>query len=289
MTRHILRFIFMFSLLHTAVCFGAERSPDQRWDSLMKRSGIHEQLNQLPAQIRESLARAHQQQSTLSDEEFAELTAIMQTSFDPDTMRRDVKLHLQRSMTSSDVDGALRWLESALGQKITALEEAASRPEALAEMQREAPVLQKRSERVALVARLEAAIRAVDAAVSMAENVGVAIAVSMTAHAPAAERPSDEQIKAQIEQQRPALRDAYQSFVLLSLLYAYQSLTDAELKQYIDFAESSIGKKYHSSALGAVNYSTMKGGKKMGDMLGKALSKKRPNIIPTDKGNNLPL
>lgn len=277
MKNYILRFFCLLSLLQTTTCLAGEQSPDQHIVTLLELSGIQNQLDQFPVQVNGAVIQAQQQQSKLSTEQLAHLSTVMSESFDPAVMGNDVKSYLQRNMTLADLTGALQWLESPLGRKITALEDAASRPEAMAEMQREAISLQEKSEKVALVSRLEVAVGAIDAVVAMAENVRVAVIISMMASAPGDQRLDIDQIKAMVEQQRPALRDAYGSAISLSMLYAYRSLSAAELNQYINFAESDIGRKYHSSAIAAMNYAVTKGGEKMGRKLGEALAKKPPS------------
>jgi hypothetical protein len=66
---------------------------------------------------------------------------------------------------------------------------------------------------------------------------------------------------------------AAKSETLVSLLYTYRSLTEAEIQQYIEFATSPAGAKYQKVSTAAFNQALFDASIKWGKSIGEALKR----------------
>ena len=69
---------------------------------------------------------------------------------------------------------------------------------------------------------------------------------------PAGERVGEDRIRVQIDLDRQANRERWESVTTDTFLYAYRSLSDDELGRYADFLESDEGREYTSVATSAL-------------------------------------
>ena len=71
----------------------------------------------------------------------------------------------------------------------------------------------------------------------------------LNAMLPSGQRADSYTLEQEMSAQRGQLRRNFQNVCMVSFLYTYQSLSDDELEQYVEFAESDSGRRYHQTIL----------------------------------------
>lgn len=244
---------------------------------LYVKSGLAKQIQDVPRSIQAGL-----DQPMLEAEQFpkpslrviALMKALAPEAFAPEKLKAVVLPQLKTGLTTSDLQAALKWLDSPLGIKCTRLEEEASTPEAYPEIDKYAAQLKKSPptpERLKIIQKLDAALKASQTSVEMALNLQVALLLAVNATLPKEQQQSPAEILGEMEQHRPEIESALQLESLVSLFYTYRSLTEAEINQYIKFATSSAGSKYQEVADAAVKKALIAGGIRWGEAIGEAM------------------
>ena len=259
---------FVF-LLHPGLSRAAVNETDKQLiQTLMRKSGLDKQLEQIPAMVQAEVEQTQQQQKVFPQSELPNIKRLVAVAFDSKALNNAVRAHIQTNMTGKDIEAALIWLNSPLGEKITGLEEAASTPQAMAEMQSMAGGLAGNKARVEKLKRLDNAVQAIESNVRMALNMQVAMTIAMTATMTPDQQPSIDLIIQEVNKNNAQVRSMVAKEVLLSFLYTYRSLSDAELDRYIAFAESAAGKKYGDVATAAISDAMINACRKLGTLLG---------------------
>jgi len=181
---------FVF-LLHPGLSRAAVNETDKQLiQTLMRKSGLDKQLEQIPAMVQAEVEQTQQQQKVFPQSELPNIKRLVAVAFDSKALNNAVRAHIQTNMTGKDIEAALIWLNSPLGEKITGLEEAASTPQAMAEMQSMAGGLAGNKARVEKLKRLDNAVQAIESNVRMALNMQVAMTIAMTATMTPDQQPS---------------------------------------------------------------------------------------------------
>ena len=157
-------------------------------------------------------------------------------------------------------------------QQITELEKEASKPEAIPALMAYIEEFNKGGPRVELIRNLEGAIKGMDCAMEITR--GVALGVLAGIHATAAPgRPLEVEVaRQQVQRQVEANKAVIEQQVLTSLLYAYRTLTDGELTQYIEFAETPSARQYHQATSAALSAVMLSACEAIGVEVGKSLA-----------------
>jgi hypothetical protein len=262
----------------------AQTQKDSPVQELYVKSGLKKQLEQLPFIIQAAFEQAGQEDDSvrkLPNNIISTIKASVQEAFAPAILKEALLPELREKLTAQDIKKVLNWLDSPLGKKCTQLEEAASTPEALAEMEKYADRMQNSpptAQRLNILRKLDSAIKATKSNVEMAINTQVAVALAILTTFPLEQQGSPEDILREVGKNRPNLEAAVREQVLISLLYTYKSLTDNEIQQYIEFATSPIGSKYHSVATAALNKAFLGGSIRWGKKIGDAIKQEKTQI-----------
>ena len=257
----------------------AEASPkDVLTQQLMKLSGLDAQVRQIPLQV---LASFGEQKSQLPAEAYDLAAQAIGASFNAERMLKTVSKQVEANLDVGTMKAALDWLQSALGRKITGLEEAASTPQAYQQMQDYAKQLQNMpppQPRLLLVQRLDVVTNTTEMTVSVVETVTMSVATALDTIKPKELQVGAEQLRKQLEMQRPQMRQAYQQMTTASMLYTYQTLGDAEIERYINFLVSPAGKAYqqglYAALVAALSESSDSMGKNLADVVRQLRRKK---------------
>ncbi len=264
-------------VLYAGLCMAGEKKTDPRSiETLMIKSGLSKQLAQIAPMVQAGMAQQNQKSEALSPEQMNELSGMADRAFDAKVLIEKVQKHLQANLSETDVQAALAWLRSPLGEKITKLEEDASTPAAYAEMQKTADKLTGNAGRVKLARKLDNAVKATEAGVAVALNTQTAMIAALTSKAAPENRPTMEDIEKEVNKNRGQIQSAVEQGTLLSFLYTYRSLSDAEIGKYIDFASSASGKKYHAVTAEGVTAAVTGAARVMGGLLAQSAGKKAP-------------
>ena len=269
--RRTLWITLIAALLLPAVVVG--QSPDAgQLDRLYLKSGLADLVEQIPAGVQAGFAQAFGQDTSgqLSPQQHKIILARIPMAYASDDMRPGIIEVLAAKLTAADVETVLVWLDSALGRKCTALESAAASPEALEAMQVYAEELQQSPpapERVELLGDLAEAVKAAENAVEVVMNTQLAVAAGISAMLPREQQKPLGAIRNQLEQLRPQITAAMQNQTILAFLYTYRSLSKEEIRQYLRFAKSAEGVRYHAAASDGIEQVLTAGSLKLGAMI----------------------
>ncbi len=258
-------------LLMPAAVLGQSPSAAQL-DELYRKSGLAGLVEQIPAGVQAGFDKAFDGglDAPLTARQLKIIHTRIPQAYAADDIRPGIIAVLADKLTAADVRVALEWLESPLGRKCTALETAAAAPEALSAMDVYAKELQQSPpspERIELLGELAQAVKAAENAVEVVMNTQLAIAVGMMAALPAEQRQPVDIIRDQIEQVRPQVTAAMEDQTVLAFLYTYRELTADEIRQYLQFARSDVGARYHAAASEGIEQALTAGSLKLGAMI----------------------
>lgn len=145
---------------------------------------------------------------------------------------------------------ALQFFQSPLGRKIVAAEVLAGRREQLAQHVNGLPRMDAGSNRQLLIRHLAQAIPASEAGAEVSLALAGVAADSLSQMLPGIL--GGGQAQGLLNSQRERLMQQIEGDLDNTLLYVYRRLSDAELEEYVQFAESAEGKTYYQAALQAV-------------------------------------
>ena len=123
----------------------------------------------------------------LPKEILSAMRASVPEAFAPERLKETILAELTGKLTAQDIKDTLQWLDSPIGKKCTQLEEAASTPEAQAEMQQYAARLHNSpptAERLKVLRELDSAAKVTGNAVEMAIQTQVAVTMALRATLP---------------------------------------------------------------------------------------------------------
>jgi hypothetical protein len=255
-------------VLYAGLCPAGEKKPaSQNVQTLMIKSGLDKQLEQIAPMVLADVTQQNEQSHALSQGELEELSSMISRTFDARALKESVQKHIQANLSEADITSALAWLNSPLGARLTKLEENASTPAAYAEMQQMAGKLTGNASRVDLARKLDNAMKATETGVAVALNTQIALIAALTSAADPEKRPSMETIEKEVAKTKGRIRPVVEQSTLLSFLYAYQSVSDADLVKYIDFAKSASGKRYHSVIFEGVTLAVTQAAHVLGNLI----------------------
>jgi hypothetical protein len=264
-------------VLYAGLCTAEEKKSDSRSiQTLMIKSGLSKQLEQIAPMVQAAVTQQNQGSQALSPEEVKELSGMAARAFGAKALKEKVQKHIQANLSETDIQAALAWLSTPLGEKITKLEEDASTPAAYGEMQKMADKLTGNAGRVDLARKLDNAVKATETGVAVALNTQTALIAALTSGAPPEKRPTIENIEKEVMKNKGQIQSTVEQATLLSFLYAYRSLSDAEIGKYIDFAGSASGKKYHAVTAEGVTAAVTNAARVLGNLIAQKASKKAP-------------
>ena len=271
MARTIWHILIGVLLIPTAVL--AQSPSAEQLDELYRKSGLAALVEEIPAGVQAGFDKAFGggQGAPLTARQLKMIHTRIPQAYAPDDIRPGIIAVLADKLNAEDVKVALVWLGSPLGQKCTAMETAAAAPEAMAAMEAYAAELQPSPERVALLGELAQAVKAAENAVEVVMNTQLAIAVGMMAALPEQQRQPIDVIRNQIEQVRPQVRAAMENQTVLAFLYTYRELTADEIRQYLRFARSDVGMRYHAAASEGIEQALTAGSLKLGAMISEVI------------------
>jgi len=258
----LLLVVVFFVLPATAI---AQDSKEALLQDLYGKSGLEKQIVQLPMVIQVGFDQAvagNDRLKAMPRNVIGEIRASIRTVFAPENIKRTILDECREKLDVDDLKKVMAWLDSPTGRKFTQLEEAASTPEKYSEMQQFAQTLQESPplpKRLGIIRRLDDAVKATETSVEVAMNTQLAITIAIAASLPKEQQPTYDYLAAAVEQTRPQIEPAMRAQTIVSLLYTYSSVTDAELGRYIDFASSPTGGSYQEAAVSGLKKALLGG------------------------------
>ncbi len=257
----------------------AQNQNDALIQELYIKSGLEKQMEQLPLVIQadfDQAVREDQRLQRLPKGLTSAISALSREAFAPESLKAIVLPELREKLTVQDLKGVLKWLDSPLGKNCTRLEEAASTPDAQAEIQQYAAGIKNSpptAARLAVLRKLDAAVQGTESSVEIVINSQVAVALAVNATLPVEQQKPLNDIKREMEKIRPQVEAAMRVQTLISSLYTYRSLTETQIQQYNKFLTSPAGSKYTLVGTAALNKAFLDGSIKWGRAIGDALQK----------------
>ena len=187
--------------------------------------------SQLPAAVADNLMR----QST--------------ARFEPDRMHARAAATMQVNLSDNELEQALTFYRSEIGQQVVAAETRATSPAEVSAMQNGVPLQKVSAERQAMIDRLGSQLPALD----MGEEVSMALANMATQSANQILGVLFQIPDGLATQQRGALRAQMEPNLPQTLLYVYRDLDDNQLKSYADWSESDNGRAFFKAANAAAH------------------------------------
>ncbi|TLX61012.1 hypothetical protein DN824_01560 [Stutzerimonas nosocomialis] len=201
------------------------------------------------ANFADALTSAQQRyQQTLPPAVFKTLVNNSNQRFAPQAMD-DRALQALRS-NLADPQPALAFYQSPLGRKIVSAEVLAGRREQLEKYAGGLPRLEAGSNRRLLIRHLAQAVPATEAGAEVSLALAGVAADSLSQMLPGIL--GGGQAQGLLDTQRERLIQQMDGEIDNTLLFVYRDLSDAELQEYVDFAQSSDGKAYYDAALKAL-------------------------------------
>lgn len=265
-------------ILLPSIDYAETKKVDQLILELMAKSGLDQQIQQFPLLMQAAVLQQEEKaepNQRLSKDKFEEFSRIVNTAFHAQVLRYGVQKHIRSGLNEREIEAVLSWLNTPLGQKITAMEESASTPEAYPKIQAMIDQLsQQQATRIGLIQRFDQATQATEFATDMTLNVEIAITSAISTTLPPQVQTAFDALMKEDNPERLRMKSTLEQQSLAMLLYTYQTLSDTELDQYIAFAESELGKKYHTVSQDAINKVILNSCQNMGKMIGRSLQKK---------------
>ena len=215
---------------------------------LMKLSGLEQQIRQIPQQI---LAGFDKDGKKLPPQRYTALRRVLSQAYNAQTLEQHVYRRVHSELNHELATKTLGWLRTDLARKITKLEEQASTPQAMQQMEVFAKKLESSppsQQRLGLARRIDLATDATELMLDITESSTFGLAMALDATLPPDQRQGEARLRVQMERQRQKLRETYQELSTVNSLFTYQSLRDAEVERYVDFLESEVGTQYTTLA-----------------------------------------
>lgn len=211
---------------------------------LMEVSGLNHQIEQIPPMLD---AGMRQGRNGIDADSFTKVSDALSEFNTSKVFREEIKNSLDKNYDAERFAAFLAMARSPLAQKMIRLENEASTPEALANVREYAATLQKNppaSRRMELIERLDKATGATTVNLNIQLWTFQAMASIMDPVLPPERRMKPEQLEDIMWQIQLQSRPMIQQFAQINMLYAYRSVSDHELTEYLKLYETEIGKWY---------------------------------------------
>jgi len=270
MKRHFSFCLLMIFCIVWLPVFAYSTDKDQMIQDLVEKSGIQEQVRQIPLSLLYSL-RQNMQLKQLPENYIKPIENEISEAFDPQIILRTIEQRFHENLSHKEIEKTLVWLNSSLGMKITELEKESAKPGAMKDGASDMQALLNDPaavERLKYIQRIEKATRTTDITTDMVLNMQISVILALNSLAPPEQQKSYEEVTAFVNTQRNAVKEALSQQAISSFLYTYRDLVDAELEQYITFIESDAGRKYHDISLKALSEALVAASQKYAEYLG---------------------
>ena len=211
-------------------------------DELLALSGAKRQIEQLNGHL-----ATHRKYSykNLPPEMKSRLDAIFDAAYDPPAIVADVRNALLQEFDARRGALVLGFLRSPLVRAMTQLEVEADAPEAEPELR--AFALRLRSTppdpaRLALVQRLDVAARQTELSMAFMLSSLRSLAAIANVALPPNQRRTPEQVEKELATARSQLEHVAKETVSVRGLFTYRSVADDDLRAYVEFHESEMGR-----------------------------------------------
>jgi uncharacterized protein YbaP (TraB family) len=241
----------------------AALSPENLAHTLYIRSGMEEQIRNLPVAIQLGFDQERSQDDRIQQipqDIYVNIKRLIAESFASSNLIAMVRRHMEAQMSQDEMQSVLSWLDSPFGKKCTQLFTTSLTLNALAEPQKfmtndhHAP---PSLTRLKLIQELASATKTLETVLEIAANTQLVVTTVITATLPDEQQRPFSEILDKINKNRPLLEQKVDQQITPLLLHMCRSLSDAELEQYITFARSNTGAQYYRSMFNGIKLALM--------------------------------
>lgn len=213
---------------------------------VMVRSGMAVALRGFTAQVENGIKHST---ANLQAELLPPLRRAVLEAFRPDRLREDITTLVAQKLILEDMQAAVRWLETEAGRRITLAEEVGSAVQDQGHFAAYVEALRTRplsAERSSLIADIISAAGAVQTGAATQEAIALGIGMGVDALRPEDKRLGEAVIRGRLRQAMPPqrLRSGLAQQLPVLFAYIYRDVSDADLRSYAAFLNSSAGKRY---------------------------------------------
>ena len=264
-----------------AALFAQAQQPPRNMEELMRKSGLWNQVASVFSNLRTEAEQARAQApkgapGDMDDATFEQLVRAMERAFSADRLRQFIAAEMAKGLSVEDEKTVIAWLDSDVGRRMTALEEARDaakgNPE---ERMREVNAYfeiapkERRDMGIRMVAALDAGESGVDQVVALM----TAMVYGMSLADPRFDESAVGKIKAALEAQRPRAAKMFEQLAVLLHTHTYRDVPMAELTRYVEFIESPAGRRYHEATRAALKNAIARASIDLGRYFGESLPK----------------
>ncbi len=232
-----MRFLLLFCVLLSSPSIFADS-----YDDLYQKAGWPQQQMHFASAVKHAQQRY---KSTLPSAIYQALVDNSNKRFAADAMQQRAQSVLREQLNNPNP--ALAFFNSAIGQKVTTAEIAASHPEQINRYTTGIPAISADATRRLLIRHLANALPASQAGAEVTLALGSVAADSLSQMLPGLM--SNTQTNALLNTQRQRLVTEIDANIDNTLLHVYRNLSDAELEEFASFAQSQAGQTYYQAAL----------------------------------------
>lgn len=213
-------------------------------EEVLDLSGTKKAIFQFPSVVRAQLA---EREAEMRPADFERASQVIAEAYGAEELYASVVDTFKRRYDEPRLLAVADSLRSPLFRRITELELRATAPETLNNLRAFAARLRydrPAPERLALVKRLDEAAGVTESNLEVMVATIRSIVTAIEPMLPASRRPRPGQLEQLLVQMKAQARPPLQNQLRVTLLYAYQPLTEGELAQYVAFYESETGRWY---------------------------------------------
>ena len=223
--------------------------------SVASQADVHRQLYETAgwpdqrANFSDALTAAQQRyKNTLPAAVYQALVTNSNRRFAADAIDRRAQQALRQHVDQPQ--SALEFFQSPLGRKVVSAEVLAGRREQIARYENGIPRIDAGSNRQLLIRHLAQALPASEAGAEVSLALAGVAADSLSQMIPGIL--GGQQAQGLLNSQRQRLMQQIDADLDNTLLHVYRDLSDAELEEFVEFAQSEAGKDYYQAALEAL-------------------------------------
>lgn len=225
-------------------------------ESLLRKSGLWEQLASIAVQAEAGLADVFTKSGTKpSSAEADRVARAIRNAYSVARLRSATLEVVSAKLNAQHVAELQRWYNSRLGQDVTRLEEQASADvgDPQVKMQQGFRLLEKSPPaRRQLLQDLLRETRAAEAMTQITINTSLAALRGLANVMPEAPAVSQKELSAKLNAQRPQLMQAFSAMALSGFARTYAGLHQDQLQKYVAFLESGAGSHYTAVCMDGV-------------------------------------
>lgn len=223
--------------------------------TLMKASGMTQQLEHIPALIKAGVEQAAGEGA--NNAEKVQFLKGISGAFDAKQLVASVQQKISQNVNNQEASKLLKWYQSSAGKKI-----ADEEVKALAQMgnyeqaTQTIAKLKDLKDRTALATAMEKVVKSTEFTMAIQEYAAYAgVKAAMPTASQEQLKPIMDMIKGQLQQSNSGARKA----LINSTVFAHRNIPLPELKKYLSFLEQPLTRKFYGSAMDGTEMGLQKG------------------------------